>query len=461
MIILDRTSKKPLYAQIYQHIREEIISGELEEGHRLSATRTQAENLGVSRNTVELAYLQLCSEGYLENKRGSGYYVRYVDASLIDRDAVTKRMKAYHKEGGAGRSCRYDMKYGNCHMDDFPLQKWKKAMERALNEEGNKLAAYGDSCGDLELRSYLADYLERARGVTCGPEQIIIGGGTQQLLSILIQLLRPNRCAIEEPGYDGVRLVLENHQVEPLPVQVGKNGIDLEALREKRFDVVYVTPSHQFPLGAVMPIQTRVELLGMAQQQGFFIIEDDYDSIFRYSARAIPSMQGLDPGGKVIYMGSTSKALAPSVRLAYMILPAELKNRYDMWFSEYHNTVSATVQDALRIFMAEGSWERHIRKICLANKRKHDLLVSELEAGLGPDFRLLGKGAGLHLIIESEKLTAEEMLVRIEQQGVKVYPMEKYFTLGGSRNLVMAGFGGLRQADIRDAAERILRALSN
>ncbi|MCO7123324.1 PLP-dependent aminotransferase family protein [Ihubacter massiliensis] len=461
MIILDRASKIPLYTQIYQHIREEIISGELEEGHRLSAIRTQAENLGVSRNTVELAYLQLCSEGYLKNKRGSGYYVKHVDASLIDKEAVTKRMQEYHRARSAGRSYRYDMRYGNCHMDEFPLGKWRKAMDQALCECGNKLAAYGDSCGDLELRTYLADYLERARGVTCGPQQIIIGGGTQQLLSILVQLVKPKRCAIEEPGYDGVRAVLENHQVEPVPVQVGRNGIDLELLKEERIDAVYVTPSHQFPLGAVMPIQTRMELIQMAQKGGFYIIEDDYDSIFRYSARSIPSMQGLDPCGKVIYLGSTSKAMAPSLRLAYMVLPAELKNRYDMWFSQYHNTVSATVQDALRIFMAEGSWERHVRKICLANKRKHDILVSELEKGLGPDFRLLGKGAGLHLIVESRRLTGEEMMVRIERQGVKVYSMDKYFALGCKRNLIMAGFGGIRQEDIRDAAERILRALKN
>ena len=258
-----------------------------------------------------------------------------------------------------------------------------------------------------------------------------------------------------------MRAVLENHQVEPVPVQVGRNGIDLELLKEERIDAVYVTPSHQFPLGAVMPIQTRMELIQMAQKGGFYIIEDDYDSIFRYSARSIPSMQGLDPCGKVIYLGSTSKAMAPSLRLAYMVLPAELKNRYDMWFSQYHNTVSATVQDALRIFMAEGSWERHVRKICLANKRKHDILVSELEKGLGPDFRLLGKGAGLHLIVESRRLTGEEMMVRIERQGVKVYSMDKYFALGCKRNLIMAGFGGIRQEDIRDAAERILRALKN
>lgn len=342
------------------------------------------------------------------------------------------------------------------------MAKWRKATEKALDEGGgSKLAVYGDSCGDMELRSYLADYLERTRGVTCGPDQIIIGGGTQYLLSILVQLLRPGRCAIEEPGYDGVRSVLENHQVEAVPVPVGQNGIDLSALKEKNVDAVYVTPSHQFPLGAVMPIQTRMELLRMAQEKNFFLIEDDYDSIFRYGARSIPSMQGLDPGGKVIYMGSISKALAPSLRLAYMVLPAELKNRYDMWFSEYHNTVSSVVQVALRIFMEEGGWERHIRKICLANKRKHDILVAELEKGLGDGFRILGKGAGLHLIIEAHSLTTEEMLVRIEQQGVKVYSMERYFALGSNRNLVMAGFGGIRQADIGDAAARIVRALSN
>lgn len=462
MIILDRKSKTPLYAQIYEHIRDEIISGELEEGRRLSATRTQAENLGVSRNTVELAYLQLCSEGYLENKRGSGYYVRYVDTSIIDSEAVSKRLKQFHKERSAAKKYRYDMKYGNCDEETFPMHKWKKAMEKALAEEGERgLTTYGDPPGDLQLRGYLADYLERARGVKCGPDQIVIGGGTQMLLSILVQLIRPRRCAIEEPGYDGVRHVLDNHDVQCVPVPVGQNGIDTKRLESEEVEAVYVTPSHQFPLGAVMPIQVRMELLRMAQEKGFFLIEDDYDSIFRYSARAIPSMQGLDPSGKVIYLGSVSKALAPSLRLAYMVLPPELKNRYDMRFSEYHNTVSQPVQDALRIFLQEGDFERHIRKVCLTNKRKHDILTATLEKGLSDDFRVLGKGAGLHLIIESRFLTAEEMMVRIEQQGVRVYSMERYFALGSSRNLIMAGFGGVSQQDIEDAGRRIVEALEN
>ncbi|MCB6992717.1 PLP-dependent aminotransferase family protein [bacterium 210820-DFI.6.37] len=460
MIILDRESAKPLYLQIYQHIRDEIITGELEEGRRLSATRRQADNLGVSRNTVEQAYLQLCSEGYLENRRGSGYYVKHVDMSLLDSDTVSRKLQAFHRERPENRKFLYDMKYGNCHTENFPARKWRRAMEAALTEAVyGKLGVYGDNCGDWELRSYLADYLDRARGVKCSPDQLVIGSGTQQLAGILCQLIRPERCAIEEPGYDGVRHVLENHRIETAPIPVGAGGIDLAALRREKAQAVYVTPSHQFPLGEVMPIQNRMELLQLAEEQDFYVIEDDYDSIFRYTAKAVPSLQSLDRKGRVAYLGSVSKALAPSLRLAYMVLPPELKNRYDMWFSEYHNTVPSLMQDTLRIFMAEGSWEQHVRKICLANKRKHDLFAAKLERGLGPGFQVRGKGAGLHLIIESDHLTTEEMIVKCQQQGVNVYSMEKYFAMGSSRNLIMAGFGGIGAARIEDAADRILRAL--
>lgn len=463
MILLDRNSARPLYIQIYEHIRDEIISGELAEGRRLSATRQQAENLGVSRNTVEQAYLQLCSEGYLENRRGSGYYVRHVDASLIDPAAASRRMSSFHRERSESRKFLYDMRYGDCSMENFPLAKWRKALEKALaGAGGERMAAYGDNCGEKLLRSYLADYLERTRGVKCSPEQIIIGSGTQYLFGLLCQLLGLKRCAVEEPGYDGIRYVLENQGIEAVPVEVGEDGLCLEQLacRDCRdAGAVYVTPSHQFPMGMVMPIQARMELLQMAQSRDFFIIEDDYDSAFRYTAKAIPAMQGLDLYGRVIYMGSVSKVLAPSVRLAYMVLPSELKNKYDMWFSEYHNTVSFVIQDALRLLMEDGSWEQHIRKTVLLSRRKHDALVEILEAELEPGFSILGKGAGLHLIIESDRLTAEEMIVRCQQEGVNLYSMERYFMKGAGRNYVMAGFGGLGLKDAGEAGKRIVRAL--
>lgn len=466
MIILNRNSRKPLYMQIYEHIREEIISGTLKEGHRLSATRIQAEKLGVSRNTVDQAYMQLTSEGYLENRRGSGYYVRHVDASLADNRLASKKIRAFHTERASRRPCRYDMKYGNCCVEDFPLAKWKKAVENALENSadcvgGKRLSAYGDNCGQWDLRNYLVDYLERARGVTCSPEQIIIGGGTQFLISILCRLIEMKSCAVEEPGYDGVRYVLDNQGIKTVPIDVSADGICLKSLKAVDVEAVYVTPSHQFPLGAVMPIQARMELLSLAQERDFYIIEDDYDSVFRYSAKAVPSLQGLDQSGKVIYLGSVSKALSPSLRIAYMVLPPEMKNRYDMRFSEYHNTVPTMLQDALSLFMEEGSWERHIRKTCLLNRKKHDILAAELEKAPGADFRILGKGAGLHLIVESFSLTAEEMIVCAQQEDVQVYSMEKYFALGCKRNLIMAGFGGILLKDMTDAAQRLVRGLKS
>lgn len=458
MIILDRKTKIPLYEQIYRHIRDEISAGELVAGHRLTATRAQAANLGVSRNTVELAYLQLCSEGYLENKPGSGYYVNHINADLIGTDPID-RLQGMHVESDQNRTYSYDLKYGNCHMEEFPLSKWKRAMDRALTEHGKLVESYGSYLGNSKVRMLLAEYLEKSRGVCCRPDQIVVGSGTQYLTAMILQLIQAKTAAIEEPGYDGVRHVLENHGVDPIPIPVTENGIDLQCLRRHKTDVVYVTPSHQFPMGAVMPVQNRMELVRWAQEQSAYIIEDDYDSVFRYTAKAIPAMQGLDKGRSVIYLGGLSKALSPSLRVAYMVLPMELKNKYDMFFSEYHNTVPEIIQQALAIFMEDGMWDRHMRKICLINKRKHDLLYERLEEGLPQHCRVMGKGAGLHLIVESNALSAEEMVFRGEKGGLKVYSMDRYFMRRTARSLIMIGYGGIALQDIEDVAERLIQSL--
>ena len=463
MIQLDRNSTTPLYLQIYQHIRDEITEGQLQEGYRLSATRKQAENIGVSRNTVELAYQQLCSEGYLENRRGSGYYVRALDMSMID--SRTDFEKGFREGSSEIGKYIYDMKYGDCNEDHFPLRIWRKAMNSVLTELSyGRMRSYGEPGGERHLRVQLAEYLEKSRGVKCSPDQIIIGSGTQPLMGMICQMLRLKSCAMEEPGYDGIRCVLENHGADVKPVPVGDDGIEIESLLQvasgkEKIGAVYVTPSHQFPLGAVMPIQNRIELLHAAAEKDFYIIEDDYDSLYRYNSKAIPALQGLDNNDRVIYMGGLSKVLSPAVRMAYMVLPPELKNIYDRCFDEYHNPVSVMLQETVAALMEDGSWERHARKMLLANRRKHDLLCEILEDGLDESFRIIGKGAGLHLMIESDRYTTEEMIMKVSEKGVRVYSPEKYFARRGRNNLIMAGYGGLKLEDVRSAAERIAEAL--
>ena len=482
MINLDRSSATPLYLQIYEHIRDEIARGELQEGYRLSATRKQAENIGVSRNTVELAYQQLCSEGYLENRRGSGYYVRPLDMSMIDSKSDFE--KGIHSESRDTGNFIYDMRYGDCNENQFPLRLWRKAMNNALTELSyGRLRTYGEPCGEWKLRQQLAKYLEKSRGVVCSPEQIIIGSGTQQLIGMICQMLHPEKCAMEEPGYDGVRRVFENYNIEIQSIPVDEEGLDVERLKAGAgrrpgsgrdagtaaiadtavsgagIGAVYVTPSHQFPMGAVMPIQKRIELLHAAEENDFYIIEDDYDSLYRYNSKAIPALQGLDNNDRVIYLGGLSKVLSPAVRMSYMVLPPELKNIYDRCFDEYHNPVSVLLQETVASLMEEGHWERHMRKMFLANRKKHDLLVEVLEENLGSGFTIRGKDAGLHLLVESDKYTSEEMILKIGEAGVRVYSPEKYFAERSSMNVIMIGYGGIDVKDIEDAADRIACAL--
>lgn len=472
MINLDRNSSIPLYLQIYQHIRDEIAAGELPEGYRMSATRKQAENIGVSRNTVELAYQQLCSEGYLENRRGSGYYVRELDMSMIDSKKNFEH--GIHSESRDTGKFIYDMRYGDCNENHFPLRLWRKAMNNALTEMSyGRLRSYGEPCGEWKLRQQLAKYLEKTRGVVCSPEQIIIGSGTQSLVGMICQMLQMKECAMEEPGYDGVRRVFENYNVKIHSVPVGDEGLDVERLKSlinvlqepgnlhgEEIRAAYVTPSHQFPMGAAMPIQKRIELLHTAEENRFFIIEDDYDSLYRYNSKAIPALQGLDNNDRVVYLGGLSKVLSPAVRLAYMVLPPQLKNIYDRCFDEYHNPVSVLLQETVASLMEDGHWERHMRKMFLVNRKKHDRLISLLEEGLGEGFSVRGKDAGLHLLLESAKYTAEEMILKIGEEGVRVYSPEKYFAERSSMNVIMIGYGGIDVKDIEDAAGRIIKALS-
>lgn len=460
MINLDRSSKAPLYLQIYEHIRDEISTGELPEGYRLSATRKQAENIGVSRNTVEQAYQQLCSEGYLENRRGSGYYVRALDMSLID--SKTDLEKGIHSEGTDTSKFKYDMRYGDCNENLFPFRLWRKTMNNSLTELSyGRLRTYGEASGEWRLRHQLAKHLEKSRGVTANPDQIIIGSGTQQLVGMICQILNLKKCAMEEPGYDGVRHVFENYNVDIQSVPVGSEGLSLSEMNGDEIGAVYVTPSHQFPMGAVMPIQQRINLLHEAEENDFYIIEDDYDSLYRYNSKAIPALQGLDNNDRVIYLGGLSKVLSPAVRMSYMVLPPQLKNLYDRRFDEYHNPVSLLLQETVASFMEEGHWERHLRRMFLTNRKKHDVLVEILEAGLGDKFSIKGKDAGLHLLLESEKYTAEEMIHKIGEEGIRVYSPEKYFAERRCMNTIMIGYGGLDVKETEIAAEVIVNALKN
>lgn len=436
MIFLDRTSKVSLYEQIFQALKAQIISGELQEQERLPATRKLAGELQVSRNTIDQAYSQLCAEGYLTNRQGSGYYVNPLDFSFpAETELVAEALPgqaaacADLTDAQWQKACRYNLEYGRIHADEFPLKRWKKVLDQTLLDAPPEIyTQYGPRDGLLCLREALALYLRRSRGVHCSARQIVVGCSTQYLVQMVAQLLQAvcgiATFAMEEPGFPTVRRVFQLLPVQVEGIRVAADGIDVEQLEQSAARAVYITPSHQFPTGAVLPVQKRLQLLRWARERDGFILEDDYDSELRYASQPIPALQGLCKNDGVIYLGTTSKAFSPAMRLAYMVLPERLLPAYEQLFAGHKSSVPELQQLAFAKFMGAGFWESHLRKVATANRKKHDLFVRLLEQKLGRQFAVIGKGSGVHVLLQPRNdWTERELLERARQKGVGIYPV--------------------------------------
>lgn len=462
MIILNSDSDKPLYQQIYEQLKEQIISGELSARTKITSTRTLSTILNVSRNTVENAYLQLCSEGYIESKPGSGYVVLEVlpEVLFTDNDksyGVSNSLKSTEDNSIKKINTTdfsYNFEYGKLSSSDFPLKTWRKVSNKALATlTAEDMISYSESKGELDFRIEIMNYLTKSRGVSCNTNQIIVCTGFAYCLSLICQLLRQDfdEIAIEDPGYFGTRDIFTNNGYKVTPISVDKDGINITELEKSAARIVYITPSHQFPTGAVMPIQKRLKLLDWAIKNDGLIIEDDYDSELRYSSRPIPSIQNIGHKEKVIYIGTFSKSLSPSLRVNYMVLPEAYLDRYSKLFRIYQSSVPIIQQRVLYQFMHLGHYESHLRKISLANKRKHDLLISEIHKTLDNRVIVHGRNAGLHVLVEvTNGLTELELIEKASKFGAIVYPvsmfwinLEKY-----SNNMVLLGFGGMTEEQI-------------
>jgi GntR family transcriptional regulator / MocR family aminotransferase len=459
MIVLNNDSDSPLYIQIYEQFKEKIISGQILVDGRLPSTRSLSSTLNVSRNTVESAYLQLCSEGYVRSKAGSGFIVEKLDRTIIsklNKEDISniKEPKKILSEASSEDNYKYNFQYGSLSAPDFPLLLWRRISNRCLSSiNAENMTSYNASKGEKELQIEIMKYLNKSRGVSCNPEQIIISSGIEYCLSLLCQLFRQDshQVALEDPGYFGAKDVFINNGYSVIPIGLDKDGINIEELEDSSAKIVYVTPSHQFPMGSVMPIQKRLRLLDWAIRKNGIIIEDDYDGELRYNSRPIPSIQSIDSEGSVIYIGTFSKALSPSLRLNYMVLPQRWFDRYDKLFNSYRSSVPIIQQKIIQQFMYLGHWDRHLRKISLSNKRKHDVLVHTIEELMGNKVIIHGKNAGLHVLLElNNGLCEEELIKKAKDYGVKVSPVSIFWMKSDkyTNNMVLLGFGGMSENDI-------------
>ena len=531
-IRLNSDEKKPLYRQIYEYIRGEIRSGSLEAGERLPSTRALASGLHVARSTAELAYSQLLSEGYIRAKKNSGYFVNEIEnlaelhfevqtadgtdsGTMISADAAERKGHKSEEEKqkllnspavpllsrlgkqSAENSGMIDFSLRHTEMSVFPYSTWKKIMREAMVDANSEMFSHSEPSGDLTLRTTIAHYLHFSRGVRCTPDQVIVGAGNDYLLMLLRHILgEGRRVAMENPSYLRAAQIFKSFGYELCPVRMDGDGMLPESVSSSGADLVYAMPAHQFPVGCIMPVGRRAALLGWATDApDRYIIEDDYDSEFRYRGKPIPALQSLDHAGRVIYIGTFSKVIAPAIRISYMILPGELLLRYreKCWF--FSSTVSRIDQRILNEFMKNGHFERHLNRMRSLYRTRHDELLTRLRL-LQDRYRILGAGTGLHLVLQAspetaariaesmsgtEKSEGDPSTAQIEQElvrraaacGVAVYAISDYLLPGMAGTLhrtqpdpegtrlpaVLLGFGALNEASIREGVSRLSRAL--
>jgi GntR family transcriptional regulator/MocR family aminotransferase len=459
MLWIDRQSDQPMYRQLYEQLRQQILDGSLPAGTTLQPTRVLAHTLSLSRNTVENAYSQLCAEGYVDAKGGSGFVVQALNTPY---PIPSPPMPLLHDQG-IDTVFPYNFQYGRLDLADFPLLPWRKAVSQALTQHATEcLMAYNDPMGQPALRHALCRYLFASRGVRCTPEQVIVTAGTLSAVSLVCQLLGcGSPIAMENPGYDSVRHTLENHGMAVHPVPVEADGISLDALAKTHAKAVYLTPSHQFPSGAVMPIGKRLELLALAGQQNMYVLEDDYDSEFRYDSDPIPSLQSLDSEGRVIYLGTVSKAFAPGLRLAYLVLPPALLAVWHQRFTRYNCPVPWTEQTALAQLMEDGTWMRHLRRVCRRYEKKRNTLIAAIQKELGDRVQIQGTNAGFHLLVQVPDAVSEAWLLeQAAAQQVKVYPVARYWANPANCTVptVLLGFSSLTLTEIPEGVARLRKA---
>jgi GntR family transcriptional regulator/MocR family aminotransferase len=455
-VTLSFDQSTPLYEQLYRYLSGEIQSGRFPSGERLPSKRRLSAHLGISMSTVETAYGILTAEGYIRSVPRSGYRVCPV-TTLGEADTPPFSPIAPLKPEP---SFEYTFSTGAVDTTLFPFASWAKISKEAIYQNP-ELLQRGHPQGETSLREELRNFLHQYRGVSCSADQILIGAGFDYLLGLVLRLFPGStRIALENPGYPAAFSSVTLQERIPVPTDVDSEGMTLSSLQSSGASVAYVTPSHQFPLGITMPAGRRAALLHWAyQSENRFIIEDDYDSEFRYDTRPIPAMQGLDSRGRVIYMSTFSRSIAPSIRVAYAILPPMLLVRYRQLFPLSACTVSRFEQEALCRFISQGLYARHLRRVGNLYRCRCACLKEQLRQI--PGAAISGSDAGLHFLFTLPGVSEQSLLAQAAAVGVRVHGLSEYYfgTPPPSSSLVL-GYAGLEEEILRKAASRLVAAFS-
>lgn len=454
MIILGKNKGQSLYEQLFEALQQRILQGELKKDSALKPIRVLAEELNVSNNTVNRAYQQLQAEGYIRSVQGSGYYVENIEGLL----GLKVQPKAEIEEGPAQETAlKYDFNYENIESAFFPWTKWRRYMQNAMLEEScNAQIAYECNKGNLELRKSLSDYINTGRGVNSTLDQIIVCAGTQYAMDIITSILPQKKyiVGVEEPGYIGMRKIFLNKGYVIKPLSMTASGIDLDALNESGCNLLYLTPSHQFPTGTTTSLTKRLQILDWAKKNKAYIIENDYDNEFSYGKKPLPSMQSLDQDQNVIYLSTLTKVLSPSLRCAYFVLPTDLLEIYEDKYQYYYSALPTYNQRALACFIREGHLERHVRKMSLLNRRKYEIFNRVMEEYLPEEVKIYPAPAGSHILIQIHGCTSQKAFIKqMRQKGIGIYETKCYWVdkEKAPENIFLFGYNSLLEEDIEAA----------
>ncbi len=479
LVRLDARLREGLQQQIYASIRRAILDGVIGPGTRIPSSRALAVDLGVSRTTTLLAMQQLQAEGYLTARRGSGTAVAHeLPDDLVARAGAGRvsrlRHPALSRRGASVAAVREGarrlggpprpFRLGTPGVDLFPVALWQRLAGRRLRMVTAAQLDYGDPAGLGVLREAIASHVETARGTRCEPDQVVMVAGAQQGFELVCRLLLDpgDRAWIEEPGYPGARSALRAAGARIVPVRVDAEGLDVGDGVRRAADarLAYVTPSHQYPLGVPMSLPRRLALLAWARDAGAWVIEDDYDSEFRYGARPIPCLHGLDPDGRVIYVGSFSKTLFPALRLGFLIVPPDLRPQLVAARAAADQHPPTLDQAVLADFIVGGHFARHLRRMRVAYRERLEAMVSAAARLCGGALRVRPVQTGLHAVADLDGADARRVSEEAAARGVEAAPLSAYFAGRAPRpDGLVLGFAAVRPDAARRGMERLAQAI--
>ncbi len=501
-INISTNSDLPLHRQIYKEVRKAILSGRLPKGKRVPSTREMAKSVGVARATVTLAYDYLLSEGYFEAYRGSGTYVsRHLPDELIEageiapldqdagvsaapaaRFAPSQRPRPLSQYGRSLQSTNWlgfpdhepeiQFSFGRPDMDEFPMRIWSQLLSRHCRQRNLSLLDCPSRASGYEpLRRAIADYLARARAVVCDKEQVIVVNGSQQALDLVTRVLVDpgDMVGIEEPGYIGAQRAFQAQGAKLAPIFVDQGGIRVDYLKS-RFDastpenlkLLYVTPSHQYPTGVSLTLPRRLDLLSWAGRSGTVLIEDDYDSEYRYKGKPIPALAGIDSGASVIYIGTFSKVLLPALRLGYLVVPRDLIDVFSRakWLMDRHS--SLIQQQVLSDFILEGHLERHIRRMRAIYGQRRQLMIKVLQGLFEKSVTIYGENAGINMLVRLRTDVPDDVLVkRARNLGVGLVSTRNMYLGDAPHGEFLLNYGSLKEEQIVEGLTRLRSATTD